>query len=164
MRGVPTDAEAWGDKQPRMGNSSSINATQTDRPPDEIFQVFSRHRQREQHPSVQCCLEGGCHSRRALADQGGQRRKFLLHGRGAVFDVCDAVVARRNANQAVKFTSPIMLVTLLALVALARRACVAPRSSCPHAPTVASASSSSAEHTSRAPWRMVGWWNAKETA
>jgi hypothetical protein len=25
----------------------------------------------------------------------------VLHGRGAFFDVCDAVVARRNANQAV---------------------------------------------------------------
>jgi hypothetical protein len=49
VRDVPTDAEAWGDKQPRMGNSGSINATQTDRPPDEIFQVFSRHRQRVQH-------------------------------------------------------------------------------------------------------------------
>jgi hypothetical protein len=52
VRDVPTDAEAWGDKQPRMGNSGSINATQTDRPPDEIFQVFSRRRQRGQHSSV----------------------------------------------------------------------------------------------------------------
>lgn len=35
VRGVPTDAEARGDKQPRMGNSGSINATRTDRPPDD---------------------------------------------------------------------------------------------------------------------------------
>ena len=59
VRGVPTDADARGDKQPRMGNSGSINATQTDRPPDEIFQVFSR-------PPAQAALErlelprGGC--------------------------------------------------------------------------------------------------------
>jgi hypothetical protein len=52
VRGVPTDAEARGDKEPRMGNSGSINTTQTDRPPDEIFQVFSRRRQRGQHSSV----------------------------------------------------------------------------------------------------------------
>lgn len=35
----PAGAEARGDKQPRMGNSNAIDASDADAPPDEIFQV-----------------------------------------------------------------------------------------------------------------------------